>query len=93
MFLQVCALIKCAGSEQKSCGQPVKEANTAFLSFEIKGNFSSKATVFPEVLSSNVELVSSHSINFDGFSLSSKLMDKPLLSAVLFGRVYSKDDL
>ena len=90
-FIQVCALIKCADIDQKSCGQSVKEANTVFESFEIKGNFSAKATVFPEVLSNNVELVSPSFVKFEGFSLSSKAVHKPLLSAVLYGRVYTRD--
>lgn len=91
-FIQACVLIKCKSMKEDSCGSPIQTASTAFTSFTLMGNFSSKAHVFPEVLSSDVELVSAKSISVSGSKMVVESFNKPLLSAVLFGRIYDLDN-
>ena len=90
-FIQVCVLIKCANMQKDSCGSPTLTAETMFNSFMLMGNFSSKAHVFPEVLSSDVELISAKAILLSGPKMTVQSFNKPLVSAVLFGRIYELD--
>ena len=87
-IIQACVLIKCNSMEKDSCGTPTFTSSTIFNSFQLMGNFSSKAYVFPEVLASNVELVPAEAISISGYVMSVNSFEKPLLSAVLFGRIY-----
>ena len=90
-FIQVCVLIKCKDMDDSSCGSPTFSVSTVFSSFSILGNFSSKAHIFPEVLSSDVELISAKTISVSGPEITVQPFNKPLLSAVLFGRIYELD--
>lgn len=90
-FLEVCVLLKCLSSEDESCGEAVEESHTVFQSFRLSGNFSSKATVFPGVLSSGVKLSQPDVVKFKDDEISSENFGKPLLTAALVGRVYSRD--
>lgn len=90
-FIQVCVLIKCQRMEEDSCGSPILAASTVFNSFTVMGNFSSKAHVFPEVLSSDVELISAKAMSVSGPKMTVQPFNKPLVSAVLFGRIYELD--
>ena len=90
-FIQTCALIKCSALEEKSCGQETLEASTVFKSFSLIGNFSPKAHVYPEVLASRVQLISPKEMQFLGHQMIVMTFNRPLVSAVLFGRVYEWD--
>ncbi|NWX92367.1 VNN3 protein, partial [Nothoprocta pentlandii] len=54
-YLQICTLLKCKSTDQKSCGQPVETAQTKFDLFSLSGTFGTKY-IFPEVLYSGVQL-------------------------------------
>lgn len=77
--------------EEDSCGTPTLTSSTIFNSFQLMGNFSSKAYVFPEVLASNVELIAAKEISISGNVMSVNSFEKPLLSAALFGRIFELD--
>ena len=91
--IQACVLIKCRSMEKSSCGTPTQTSSTIFNSFQLMGNFSSKAYVFPEVLASNVELIPAKAMSVSGNVMSVNSFEKPLLSAVLFGRIYELDQV
>lgn len=90
-IIQACVLIKCNTMEKDSCGTATQTSSTIFNAFQLMGNFSSKAYVFPEVLASNVELIPAKAIAISGNVMSVNRFEKPLLSAVLFGRIYELD--
>ena len=93
-YIQVCALVRCNGSDDESCGKPTETSSTIFKSITLAGNFSSKTTVFPELLGSgidHIELFPSSVMDFTGNQMVVHSPDKPLVSAVLFGRLYSQD--
>ncbi len=91
-IIQACVLIKCNSMLKDSCGMATLTSSTIFNSFQLMGNFSSKAYVFPEVLASNVELIAAKEISISGnVNMSVNSFEKPLLSAVLFGRIYELD--
>lgn len=92
-FIQVCALVKCKEMEETSCGSPTFTSSTVFNSFSVMGTFSSKAHVYPEVLSSGVKLVSATDIVVSGPKMMVKSFNRPLVSAVLFGRIYELDNI
>ena len=77
--------------EKDSCGTPTQTSSTMFSSFQLTGNFSTKAHVFPEVLASDVELIPAKMMSVSGNVMSVNSFEKPLLSAVLFGRIYELD--
>ena len=89
--IQACVLIKCRSMEKSSCGTPTQTSSTIFNSFQLMGNFSSKAYVHPEVLVSDVELIPAKAMLMSGNVMSVNVFEKPLLSAVLFGRIYELD--
>ena len=91
-YVQVCVLVKCKEMEETSCGTPITSASTVFKSFSVVGNFSSKAYVYPEVLSSGVKLISAKNISFSGPKMTVESFNRPLLSAALFGRIYELDN-
>ena len=90
-FIQVCVLVKCSSMQEYSCGSPVFTATTMFNSFTVMGDFSSEAHVFPAVLSSDVELISPKVFSWSGPEMYVPSFKKPLVSAVLFGRIYELD--
>ena len=90
-YWEVCLLVKCASNAESSCGTSVIGSETVFDSFSINGNFSHTALVFPTSLGSGVSLFSPTEIEFADKRISGKALGKPLLSAGLLGRVYSKD--
>lgn len=92
-YWEVCLLLKCASNEEASCGTVVMDSETVFQSFTISGNFSSAALVFPTALGSDASLFSKDEIEFMNNSISGEALEKPLLTAALVGRVYSKDKL
>ena len=92
-YWEVCLLLKCASNEEASCGTVVLDSETVFQSFTISGNFSSTALIFPTALGGDVSLLSKDEIKFMNNSISGEALEKPLLTAALVGRVYSKDKL
>ena len=90
-YWEVCLLLKCASSEESSCGTAVMDSGTVFRSFTMSGNFSSTALVFPMALGSGVSLFSTDEVKFANKRISGTALQKPLLTASLLGRVYSKD--
>lgn len=92
-YIQVCTIMKCANNSMTSCGQSTKHPSAMFTYFHIRGTFEA-SHVFPEVLSSRDEnlILPSNQWTFDKNSLISKNgIDVPLLSASLYGRIYSRD--
>ena len=89
----VCSLVKCATSELKTCGQPVRDyrAETQFRSVAIEGSFPEGSTVFPVVLLDQLQLAGPGYIKLDEHSLTVQGLDRPLLSASLWSRVDSGD--
>lgn len=89
-FIEVCVLFKCAS--YNSCGHVVQTSSTVFSNFELSGNFTSTAHVFPGMLVSGMRLVAKDDMQVSGHSaMTMKSMKEPLISAVLFARDYSKD--
>lgn len=91
-LLQVCALVRCAGSDASSCGQEVDEAE-AKLDFALEGRFGSRH-VYPSVLSSGMVLEQPERIqtSADGrVSLRHRNTRGGLVTACLYGRVYHLD--
>ena len=90
-YWEVCLLLKCLSSKENSCGTSVMDSETVFQSFTMTGNFSDNALVFPTALGSGFALFSSDEIKFQKNRISADALEKPLLTAALLGRVYSKD--
>lgn len=89
---QVCALVRCAGSDASSCGQEVEEAESK-LEFVLEGQFGSRF-VYPSVLSSRMVLEQPELLEraADGrVSLKHSMMRGGLLAACLYGRMYHLD--
>ncbi|XP_064410944.1 biotinidase [Latimeria chalumnae] len=93
-YIQVCALIKCAGPGLDTCGVAVREA-TSIIDFKLWGNFSAKH-IFPEILASKMTLDLPDSIGWENnttYHMSKKGMTSGLITAGLYGRWYEKDRL
>lgn len=95
LYLQVCILLKCASSEEHSCGKLTESSNLYFREFRITGNFTSKYT-FPEMLVSNGGQPSLASGQFFDYQPGGALevingLRLPLISASLLSRDYSRD--
>ncbi|XP_041040618.1 biotinidase-like isoform X1 [Carcharodon carcharias] len=92
-YLQVCALVKCAGSKYDTCGQGVTNA-TDIIDFKLWGNFSTRY-IFPEILASEMKLYRADSRGWDNndFYMTKKGMSAGLVTAALYGRWYEKDNL
>uniref|UniRef100_H3A0Y4 Biotinidase n=1 Tax=Latimeria chalumnae TaxID=7897 RepID=H3A0Y4_LATCH len=91
-YIQVCALIKCAGPGLDTCGVAVREA-TSIIDFKLWGNFSAKH-IFPEILASKMTLDLPDSIGWENnttYHMSKKGMTSGLITAGLYGRWYEKD--
>ena len=90
-YIQACILLKCASMEGHSCGSSTTTSSTIFKSFAIKGNFSSETYVYPEVILSDLQIISGNETEYSGHKMVVSSFNKPLLSAVLFGRTYALD--
>lgn len=90
--LQVCALVKCAGTEPSSCGQYVEKAETK-MDFVLEGEFSTRY-VYPSILAStyvleqpdHLERTARGRVTMKHFN-----MTAGLLTACLYGRMYDLD--
>lgn len=90
---QVCALVRCAGSDAASCGQEVDEAESK-LDFVLEGTFGS-THVYPSVLSSRMVLEQPERVerSADGrVSLKHSNTTGGLVTACLYGRMYHLDN-
>ncbi|KAG9333164.1 hypothetical protein JZ751_013422 [Albula glossodonta] len=90
-YLQVCALVRCAGHASDSCGQETEHAQT-LLDFRLAGNFSVHH-VFPGLLGSAMQLDRPDHSGWEGrsFYMSRHGMGRGLVTAVLYGRAYNRD--
>ncbi|XP_018523392.2 LOW QUALITY PROTEIN: biotinidase-like [Lates calcarifer] len=87
--LQVCALVRCAGSEASSCGQEVEEAETK-MDFLLEGKFGTRY-VYPSVLASHMVLEQPEHLEktADGrMTMKHSNMTGGLVTACLYGRMY-----
>ena len=92
-YLQICALIKCASDRQSTCGTETKQSSTKFRFIKMHATFNMEY-VFPEILmAENEELILAKpkTWTFENNTLSIFKTSAPLLSAALFGRVYTND--
>ncbi|CAL1589956.1 unnamed protein product [Knipowitschia caucasica] len=90
--LQVCALVKCAGSEPQSCGREVEQAQTK-MDFTLEGTFSS-SYVFPSVLSSDYTLEQPthlHTSPQGTVTMEHSHMKAGLITAALYARTHHLD--
>ena len=90
-YIQACILLKCASMEEQSCGSSATTSSTIFSSFAIDGNFSNETYVYPEVIVSDLQIVSGKETEYSGHKMVVSSFNKPLLSAMLFGRTYALD--
>lgn len=92
-YLEVCALVKCTGSDFASCGGETEQAQTR-IDFRLEGNFSTRH-VFPGILGSGMELdipdEYGKSLD-DSLYMSRSGMTSGLVTATLYSRVYDKDN-
>ena len=90
-YIQACILLKCASMEEQSCGSSTTTSSTIFRSFAIEGNFFNDTYVYPEVILSDLQIVSGKETEYSGHKMVVSSFNKPLLSAMLFGRTYALD--
>ena len=90
-YIQACILLKCASMEKDSCGSLTTTSSTIFKSFAIEGNFSNETYVYPEVILSDLQIISGKETEYSGHKMVVSSFNKPLLSAMLFGRTYALD--
>ena len=90
-YIQACILLKCASMEENSCGSFTTTSSTIFKSFAIEGNFSNETYVYPEVILNDLQIISGNETEYSGHKMVESSFNKPLLSAMLFGRTYSLD--
>ncbi|XP_070841304.1 biotinidase-like [Chaetodon trifascialis] len=91
--LQVCALVRCAGSDTTSCGQEVEEAESK-MDFLLEGKFETKY-VYPSVLLSKMVLEQPEHVETaeDGtVTMKHSNMTGGLVTACLYGRMYHLDN-
>ncbi|CAJ1066331.1 hypothetical protein EPR50_G00150070 [Xyrichtys novacula] len=92
LSLQVCALVRCAGSDPSSCGQGVEKAETK-MDFVMEGKFGTRY-VYPSVLASQmvIEEVKHFDKSADGrVTLKHSDMTAGLVTAFLYGQMYHLD--
>ncbi|KAL3043990.1 hypothetical protein OYC64_003766 [Pagothenia borchgrevinki] len=92
-FIQVCALLRCAGLDPSSCGQKVQEAESKF-DFVLEGKFGS-TYVYPSVLASKFVLEQPKQLETapDGtVTMTHSNMTGGLVTACLYGRMYHLDN-
>ncbi|XP_030644757.1 biotinidase-like [Chanos chanos] len=92
-YLEVCALVRCTGTEFGSCGGGIEHAQTV-VDFRLQGTFSTPH-IYPGVLGSEMTLDRPDESGWESkseFYMTRKGMATGLVTAVLYGRVYEKDD-
>ncbi|ELU04224.1 hypothetical protein CAPTEDRAFT_168223 [Capitella teleta] len=95
-YLQVCTVIKCGDiNNRDSCGDSVREANSAFSKFTLHGQFSTRY-VFPSVVVDGAVPTGNRSgweFVLDSVTQRSiiELGERPLVYAALYGRVFERD--
>ncbi|KAM3597118.1 uncharacterized protein V6R79_026338 [Siganus canaliculatus] len=90
--LQVCALVRCEGSEPTSCGQEVVEAETK-MDFLLEGRFGTRH-VYPSVLVNKMVLEQPDHLERTGdgrVTMKHSNMAGGLVTACLYGRMYHLD--
>ncbi|XP_052327760.1 biotinidase-like [Oncorhynchus keta] len=90
--VQVCALVRCLGSEVSSCGQEVEEAESR-VDFLLEGKFGTRH-VYPSLLGSGMVLEQPDQVKTtaDGrVAMEHSGMSVGLVTACLYGRVYDQD--
>ncbi|XP_046547536.1 pantetheinase-like [Haliotis rubra] len=93
-FTQICSVLMCPGNNMSNCGEPVTRSSSMFNFVEISGNLSTPY-IFPEVLVSNgdyIGLVQGEWTFTDRVLHGGNGFSKPLITASLFGRLYSRDN-
>uniref|UniRef100_A0A3Q4GPC4 Vanin C-terminal domain-containing protein n=1 Tax=Neolamprologus brichardi TaxID=32507 RepID=A0A3Q4GPC4_NEOBR len=91
--LQVCAVVRCGGLDQSSCGQVVEEAESK-MDFLLAGNFDTKY-VYPSILTSRMVLEQPESLQNapDGrVTMKHSNMKGGLVTTCLYGRMYHLDN-
>lgn len=89
--VEICMVTRCDPFEGKRCSVFPTKAITVFGELSMKANFTTKY-VYPNILTSGVQLLNVDKWVFNNFSLSLKeAMNEPMLTAVLFGRCYNRD--
>ncbi|XP_067861976.1 biotinidase [Heptranchias perlo] len=90
-YLQVCALVKCAGSSYDSCGESVTTASD-IIDFKLWGNFSTYH-IYTEILATEMKLYRADTRGWDKniFYMTKRRMSAGLVTAALYGRWYEKD--
>lgn len=90
-YLEVCAVVRCTGLHQGSCGGETKHAHTR-IDFHLHAALSTEH-VFAGVLGSGMTLDRPDKSGWQSgqFYMSRRGMGSGLVTAVLYGRVYEKD--
>ena len=85
----VCALTKCPSSN--TCGQPVSDyvASTTFERVHLSGDFPASGILFPVVVATDLILIEPSHVKLGNNYLSMDDIEKPLLAASLWSRVYN----
>jgi pantetheine hydrolase len=95
-YIQVCALIRCSGKDNPSCGVPTREAYTVFEEVHLAGRFSVDY-ILPALLVDDGDIQKS-AWDFmldkenNGGLITATNMSRPLLSAILYTRDYARDN-
>lgn len=93
-YLEVCALVRCTGLHHSSCGGETEYAHT-LMDFRLDGTFST-THVFPGILGSGMNLEIPDHCGWESrgnFYMSRRGMTTGLVTAMLYGRLYEKDDV
>ncbi|KAM9383747.1 biotinidase [Pholidichthys leucotaenia] len=91
--LQVCAVVRCAGLENSSCGQEVEEAESK-MDFLLEATFQTKY-VYPSVLASHLVLEQPDKLEKSEngkVTMKHSSMSGGLVTACLYGRMYHLDN-
>ncbi|XP_073677362.1 biotinidase-like [Garra rufa] len=92
-YLEICALVRCTGEEQSSCGGETEHAQT-LVDFRLTGTFTTPY-IYPGILGNGMTVdIPDHS-GWEGgnrFYMSRTGMSAGLVTAMLYGRNYEKDN-
>ncbi|XP_020387912.2 biotinidase-like [Rhincodon typus] len=90
-YIQVCALVKCAGSSYDTCGQSVTTASD-IIDFRLWGNFST-THIYPEILADGMKIYRADTRGWtnNNYYMTKKGMSAGLVTAAFYGRWYEKD--
>ena len=94
--IQICALVRCAGADLASCGDSTRETRSIFSLVDIRAEFTSDY-IYPSVLGDKGRLVDDWKFTLDERNVRGRLVvnsavTEPLLSVMLFTRVYDQDN-